>query len=184
MTEQEWLACTEPGIMLQFLRSKASDRKLRLFACASARGIWRFFPGERTRSVVAVSEKYADGLVTKADLKAARKEASRCEYFTAHANALDAAIETAFSAAEDAKHLALEMPVERAIIDGYPTDTPAGVKIAKEVRFHQCAFIRDIFTPFRPTTVDPSWLTSTVTSLAQAIYTDRSFDRLPILATS
>lgn len=45
------------------------------------------------------------------------------------------------------------------------------------------AFLRDIFgNPFRPTTLDQSWLTSTVTALAHAIYQERAFDRLPILA--
>jgi hypothetical protein len=43
--------------------------------------------------------------------------------------------------------------------------------------------IRDIFgNPFRPITLDSSWLTPTVTALAQAIYTDRTFTDLPILA--
>jgi hypothetical protein len=43
--------------------------------------------------------------------------------------------------------------------------------------------VRDIFgNPFRPITLDPSWLTATVTSLAQAIYEERAFDRLPVLA--
>ncbi|MBL8793522.1 MAG: hypothetical protein JNM56_06440 [Planctomycetia bacterium] len=36
--------------------------------------------------------------------------------------------------------------------------------------------------PFRPVKVDPAWLTSTVVLLAQAIYDERAFDRLPILA--
>lgn len=37
MTEQERLNCTDPSILLDFLNGKASDRKLRLFACACGR---------------------------------------------------------------------------------------------------------------------------------------------------
>jgi hypothetical protein len=45
------------------------------------------------------------------------------------------------------------------------------------------AFLRDTFgNPFRPVTLDPAWLTSTVLQLATGIYADRAFDRLPILA--
>lgn len=41
MTETDWLAAIEPGPMLETLRGQASDRKLRLFACAYARtGSW------------------------------------------------------------------------------------------------------------------------------------------------
>jgi hypothetical protein len=47
----------------------------------------------------------------------------------------------------------------------------------------QADFLRCIFgNPFRPVAADPGWLTSTVVELAQGIYADRSFDRLPILA--
>ena len=46
-----------------------------------------------------------------------------------------------------------------------------------------CRLLRDIFgNPFRPIVADPAWLTPTVGSLAVAIYEDRAFDRLPILA--
>jgi hypothetical protein len=46
--------------------------------------------------------------------------------------------------------------------------------------------MRDIFgNPFAPATISSIWLTwndGTVRSVAQAIYDDRAFDRLPILA--
>ncbi|WP_238602612.1 hypothetical protein [Fimbriiglobus ruber] len=42
--------------------------------------------------------------------------------------------------------------------------------------------LRDIFNPFYPITLDPAWQTPTVLSLAEGIYTDSAFDRLPILA--
>jgi hypothetical protein len=41
MTEAEWLAATDPLPMLDFLRGKATNRKLRLFAVACCRRVWR-----------------------------------------------------------------------------------------------------------------------------------------------
>jgi hypothetical protein len=47
----------------------------------------------------------------------------------------------------------------------------------------QVALVRCVFgNPFRPVTLAPAWLTASVRQLAQAIYDDRAFDRLPILA--
>ncbi len=45
-------------------------------------------------------------------------------------------------------------------------------------------YLRDLFGPglFHPITLDPAWLTPTVKALAHSIYTDRTFDRLPLLA--
>jgi hypothetical protein len=55
-------------------------------------------------------------------------------------------------------------------------------RLNAEEAAQQVSFLRDIFgNPFRPVTVDPNWLTSTVVALAEGIYAERAFDRMPIL---
>jgi len=49
MTESEWLSCSAPVQMLRALRGRVSDRKMRLFACACCRRVWRFIPDPRYR---------------------------------------------------------------------------------------------------------------------------------------
>ena len=49
-----------------------------------------------------------------------------------------------------------------------------------------CRLVREIFgNLFRPVNVNPAWLVwndGTIPKLAQSIYDDRAFDRLPVLA--
>jgi hypothetical protein len=62
MTEAEWLAANEPTPMLEFLREKASNRKLRLFACACCRlpTVWPLLMDNRSRRAVEIAESFAD----------------------------------------------------------------------------------------------------------------------------
>jgi hypothetical protein len=62
----------------------------------------------------------------------------------------------------------------------HPIALTAGVEVPCRVAHVQdagddgAALVRDIFgNPFRPVTLDPCWLTPTVTNLAQAVYDDR-----------
>src|SRR5262245_34311229 len=65
MTEDEWLTAADPQAMLALLRGSgtASGRKLGLFASACVRRLWPLLVEGRSRKVVKVSERYADGVV-------------------------------------------------------------------------------------------------------------------------
>src|SRR4051812_17525622 len=75
MTEAEWLACPDPWPMLQFLRGRASERRLWLFACACCRRVWHRTPDPRSRRAVETVERVLEGEATLQDLEAARREA-------------------------------------------------------------------------------------------------------------
>src|SRR4051812_28110091 len=61
ITEAGWLACTEPQPMLEFLRKKVSDRKLRLFAVACCHQVWGSLRDRRLKTAVETSELFAHG---------------------------------------------------------------------------------------------------------------------------
>jgi hypothetical protein len=80
MTEGEWVTCTDPGPMLELLRSRggASERKLRLFVVAGYRlFLWHLPVDQSFHEAVAVAERFADGLATLADLEAAKAAADQ-----------------------------------------------------------------------------------------------------------
>ncbi len=61
MTETEWLVAPDPQPMLEFLQGKASDRKLRLFACSCVRNIEYCTIREGRISVSELVERYEAG---------------------------------------------------------------------------------------------------------------------------
>src|SRR5262245_14278965 len=71
MPEQEWLQVTDPQPMLEFLRDKTSDRKLRLFAVVSCRRVSRLlFPAGQAEALLEIIERYADGSASKEEVTA------------------------------------------------------------------------------------------------------------------
>jgi hypothetical protein len=73
MTEQEWLHATDPQPMLEFLKCKVSDRKLRLLAAACCRHDGDLMADADNALAVETSEQFADGLVSRRTLKQIRR---------------------------------------------------------------------------------------------------------------
>jgi hypothetical protein len=90
MTDAEWFDCTDPAPMLEFLRGKASDRKLRLFSCACcgrldyalaaqvAASSWCEEWDQLSRSILDAWERRLEGQATDAETDAAERRANSC----------------------------------------------------------------------------------------------------------
>jgi hypothetical protein len=200
VTEEDWLASTDPMPMLEFLRGKASDRKLWLFSVACCRRVWHLFADTRCRAAVETGERYADGLATDDDLMETSEEAF-CRRNDIIGGSLEeaAAMASAFAVVDGSRadNMRGTPPVEAA---GYASEDviellaraaaagPEGSpqRAAAEGRKAHAALLRDIFNPFYAVAIaDPVWLAcngAAVRKLAAAIYDERAFDRLPLLA--
>jgi len=189
MTEQEWLACTDPAPMLDFLRGKVSDRKLRLFAVACCRRIQHLLEDERSRLAVDVAERFADGRAGEDERHRAAADAYRARNRSWDDDAMAAAYYAGgLNSPANSPDAEWGMVVEAAgcVLSALSQHSPAGAtdEARGAEREYQSMLLRDIFgpLPFRPVPVNPGWLTLTVKHLADAIYDERTFDRLPILA--
>jgi hypothetical protein len=148
MTESDWAACRDPQMMLDLVRERgqASDRKLRLFACACCRLMDRRGNASGL-AVVELAEQVADGLLPLADALG-QEPAAGCRLIM-DCWALDG--------------------------DPWSRVTRSFAVTAQAWRtLPRAPLLRDLFgVPFRPATLDPAWRTATVVSLAHAAYDDR-----------
>jgi hypothetical protein len=176
MTEAEWLSRADPQPMLEFLRGKASDRKLRLFACACCRHMWDLLSNKWSRKAVFIAEAYADGLISKAKLRAAWRGATDAERWALLELRRDGG---SFGQLRD-RWEAANAVVVASLVDGI-LSWNAPIPLFR--RAEQLQILHEIVgSPFHPVTLDSRWPTSNVLDLARTIYDERAFDRLPILA--
>ena len=187
MTEAEWLACTDPRVMVGFLEDKVSDRKWRLFACAYCRTLlWDLLPDAGVRHAIAVSEAYADGQVPESALETQmsilRAVARGAVGRVAKVPYVPDYVPDAAKSREERELDALEWAEWAVRIP----ESGFWIAESEEERKHQCALLRDLLgNPFRLVTVDPGWLTregNSVLKLARAIYDEGRFDQMPVLA--
>jgi hypothetical protein len=207
MTEAEWLTSADPQPMLEYLRGKASDRKLRLFAVACHERIWHLLNDKADcRKTIQFAERFADGLATRNELHGRAWGKPGSVFSVVLYKAWDAAENSLEFGAGTAEEAVLRMDVEKykqrkdafnsawenyslgeamQIADAaMPTEWMAtAISAWTKERTGQCELLREIFgNPFQPISIASDWLTPTVVQMAQAIYEDRAFDRLPALA--
>jgi hypothetical protein len=160
ITEAEWLAHNDPVAMIQFVTNhpRASPRVLRLYMAAfwtwQAPRLQTLPEQKQLRKRAALVEKW--GETGKRPRGVTRPENGSTVFLYDDANT--AAFETA-----------------RA-----PTYWG---KRGEEATVVQPPLLRELFGPhpFRRVVANPEWLTSTVVALAQGIFEERAFDRMPIL---
>jgi hypothetical protein len=200
MTEAEWLACTDPRPMLDWLArrwrrrfarwcglsaSPTTRRKLWLFAGAccvrSTQGLTIPWWDDELRNLVALG---------KGEIDIERLERLLDKDRQAWVSAETWAMWRAESAG---KHRALKLARDPAMREAVTEGREARSSWDKvpaawaEERKAQSHFLRDIFgSPFHPSPPLPAsilaWNGGTVPQIAQVIDAEEAFDRLPILA--
>jgi hypothetical protein len=167
MTEQEWLAGTSARAMLEHFWQRPSDaRKLRLFAVACARLYWDKMSRALRRCVELAEEVAEKGLGERHFIEERRKAHARAGKSGKIGTALASDV---LAAAPCIAALDAEYTLRRTDV------APLLPRL-----------VLDVFgNPFRPVRAERGWLEwgrGTVPALARAIYEERGFDRLPVLA--
>ncbi len=189
MNEEQWLACTDPRPMLEFLRTtgKHSERKARLFAAACCRQVWWLLADPRSRRAVEVAEQFAEDSVEATMLAEARVSAQEvCESHIAPNQPISRvglAVMAAYGAAARGFKEAMSQAQESTVLSSisYYSDLAYHglVRLRHQESVSQAIFLRDIFgpPPFRTIAIAPSllrWRDGTVRNLAQAAYDERA----------
>jgi len=198
MTEAEWLACEEPERMLEFLPmltyfgGRVSKRKLRLLAGQFCLSYWSLYPNshrcESTRTIaVEVSE---NGILPEWVVE---PQSDDLPSILLHDDAMRAVVGVVWPLTRWVRSDCYEEYLfrgdfdEAAGRDVIQRNLDAFYEKAQNristLRVVLAQLLREIVgNPFRPATLDPSWLTPTVTALAAQMYDSRDFSAMPILA--
>lgn len=182
MTEAEWLLCTDPTPMLDFISnqpswSQLSSRKARLFACACCRHVWDQLLSPLAKHTVEATERLADAVTEGSyildndlpfDLWSLMKEEGGWQQ-NKIARGLYLVVRDGWS---QAREVAWET---------------SSLAPRRRERQYQTALLRCITGRllFRPILVDPAWLiwkSGTIPTIAKAIYGDKAFGDLSVLA--
>lgn len=174
MTEAEWLECDDPQSMVEFLRGKDVGRPLSLLAVAWCRT--QRFGDPRSRLAVKWSERLIEGLVSLDDEDGPTD--SDCYLMAAEANRCMA---IAARATEGRTDEAIDMAQELFELLADTEERTAIRRLRKVASWARCVF----GNPFERLRFDQAWVAwegGICPKLAEAVYADRAFDRMLVLA--
>lgn len=202
MTEQEWLRCDDPNRLYEFLRDATTPFKTRwqgwvevprfnngkrkwgLVLCAWSRLLLHLLSIEEAHRLVDTAERFVEGeaerdvqaFQTLGDaLGAAEKSGEHSDYHLEQAgiSRLLVGMIDAIRHIQTAKH------------EGCRNLLQATAELSN-LRARQAVLFRDVMgNPFQAPSFDPnwrSWAGGTVERIAQAIYDEKRFDNIPVLA--
>ena len=189
MTEKQWLKCADPQAMLEHLGTRASDRKLRLFACACCRRAWHLVKSPKLKKALPLLEGFADGTVSDRDRGHAHKISGEV-LESAHVSDLQPSLggELWKASKKTLNRRDFEFynfGESAAAAFGYAAGDPYSVWAAAKAteRKEQAKLVREMFgNPFWRVSFSPAWRTDTAVSLAKQMYEAREFGAMPILA--
>jgi hypothetical protein len=214
LTEEKWLASRAPYELLHYLQQHrritkvaGGRRRLRLFCVACCRSVWDALD-ERSRQVIEVSERFADGQARKTELAVASEGAVQAERVAGQT------LQEAIRAGDDPPRAEFRLWESSTVAARWTVGMSVSIQVvdivhmaAQNIRYLlvaegvtspqaaaaqqregslQADLVRCIFgNPFRPVAADMAWLAwngGTMPRLARAIYDGRAFGRLPVLA--
>lgn len=206
MDEQTWLACAEPFQMLEFLKDKATDRKVQFWVCACVRQIPELLHFEPWRNAIHETEDCAENppdwwsnetlsdndillplfdlidnqepfiprwVVTPTANPPNEQEMVWVLWNSKFHKCLSIFRNGQSFAPPRAAVIAMTVAVWSVAKRGLQGSSSSAEIALENEEKGQSFLFRDIFgNPFRPIALDPSWLTPTVQSLAQAAYNE------------
>lgn len=209
MTEAEWLACGDPGVLLA-RRGRISQRQLMLFGCACCHRHMELLREERCRRAIEAAEEFADGLCPPDVLRNAREfirykhqelywpvewpslYPQAAAWLAAFDDPAAERLQAERGAREPFDDMLCAMKDEVSALLACVVARPAAGEAASDADFQtaydreraaQCDLLRDILgNPFRPGNFSRQWSTDTVLALARTVYESRDFSAMPILA--
>jgi hypothetical protein len=172
MKEADWLTCPTAERLLSHLKGRAGERKLRLYGAACCRRCWPLL-AVRARAAVEAVERFADGLCGADELARARQDAEEPARSAARAPKANGCWGGMRDAARADVEAVAHGPAWKAAAISDRIDVCEAIRVAE--RRAQADLLRCLFgNPFRPASLAPDRITSTVTALARAAYDERT----------